>query len=421
MSILPVIDRRGEMGVGTLIIFISMLIVAAVAAGVLIQTTGGLQQRSIDTGAQAKAQISTALKVVDISATDGTKRSVRDFKEIVKLAPGSDPIKLSQLILSMSTYNSTATLNYRGADASLEKGNTGYNTWVAQEIGEIRDFNTTNAAPVSWNAWYDLNFDIDGDHNKSDMVIVCRDGAGFCPSIYDGKYLAFNMSSDPSSKIYVPLYYPNGSIADISAAPDTLGNDGTQIGTYSAYINTRGTTSSAWTLNAGQLVVFLNKTKLNEDLDDDSSDDYVVVNNTHAIFILSSVGEVPVSLGTDLRTPGAISVDTSITYGGTTYGTLLISGTTTYASAIDESVTFRVTPQQLNKGYFVAEYLEKSSNWVNGNIQTGDVVRLYFEAPRNIGEDEEVRITIIPKSGLPLRTIFVTPSVISTYNVHLYP
>ena len=100
------------MGVGTLIIFISLLLVAAVAAGVLIQTSGSLQQQALSTGAQATGQISTNAVALEVSATDGTSRSVNNFTMIMKLAPGSNPIQLSSTTLSAATSNTSQSFTY---------------------------------------------------------------------------------------------------------------------------------------------------------------------------------------------------------------------------------------------------------------------------------------------------------------------
>ena len=108
--------RRAEMGVGTLIIFIALLLVAAVAAGVLIQTAGSLQQRALATGTQATGQISTNAQTIEVSAVDGTT-TMENFSVIMKLAPGSNPIELGSVIYSLGTSNTTTTYIYNGNES----------------------------------------------------------------------------------------------------------------------------------------------------------------------------------------------------------------------------------------------------------------------------------------------------------------
>lgn len=98
------IMKKAQSGIGTLIIFIAMLLVAAVAAGVLIQTTGSLQNKALVTGTQASSQISTHIDVISISGTNGSSSSsIENVSFIVRLSAGSEQIDLKDLVTTIDT------------------------------------------------------------------------------------------------------------------------------------------------------------------------------------------------------------------------------------------------------------------------------------------------------------------------------
>lgn len=77
--------EKGEFGVGTLIIFIAMIIVAAVAATVLIQTAYILQQQAEETGSIARQDVATGFKVITIQ---GIREDIMYQNEDVGTAHG---------------------------------------------------------------------------------------------------------------------------------------------------------------------------------------------------------------------------------------------------------------------------------------------------------------------------------------------
>ena len=104
---------RGQVGIGTLIIFIALVLVAAVAAGVLINTADDLQTRASDTGADAQAQVSNQIDVV--SATGAVNNSangdsIDNVTLVVKKSPGSDPIDLNAATIEYTSSSSSETL-----------------------------------------------------------------------------------------------------------------------------------------------------------------------------------------------------------------------------------------------------------------------------------------------------------------------
>ena len=104
--------KKAEMGMGTLIIFIAMILVAAVAAGVLIATTNSLQNKALATGKSTTAEVGTSLNIVQVYGEDGTNQSLEEYNIVIKLNAGSDPIRFQDLLLTLNLNDGASEYNY---------------------------------------------------------------------------------------------------------------------------------------------------------------------------------------------------------------------------------------------------------------------------------------------------------------------
>ena len=117
-------DESAEVGIGTMIVFIASILVAAIAAGVLIGTSQKLQAKSMQTGNEAARGVSSGLMILDVdgvrSGTTGAD-PVDELEMWVTLAAGADPVDLSTMavFLSDGTNNlQITTCNPGGAVAA---------------------------------------------------------------------------------------------------------------------------------------------------------------------------------------------------------------------------------------------------------------------------------------------------------------
>ena len=131
-------DTQAQVGIGTLIIFIAMVLVAAVAAAVLIQTSGVLQQKAQATGKQATQEVSSNLIIKSIegvranNASAVTMSSTIDILKLrVGLNVGSAPVDVNQVVVSITDGTTANNLIYAAntksyASSGATNGSMGY-------------------------------------------------------------------------------------------------------------------------------------------------------------------------------------------------------------------------------------------------------------------------------------------------------
>lgn len=179
-------SKQGAQGIGTLIIFISMILVAAVAAGVLIQTASSLQSKALDVGTQAQERVVTNLDILQIYGDDASdhilQKDTDKIVTIVRLGAGSAPIKITDMQLKVDTKTTSTILRYKA-------GGIGNSTYFASDVtdGYIE---TGDVAQ--------LNFQLPVNITESEKMIV-----SFMPHTGSSVSVSFTTPSVMIDKIVV--------------------------------------------------------------------------------------------------------------------------------------------------------------------------------------------------------------------------
>jgi len=146
----------GSIGIGAMIVFMAMVLVAGIAASVLIQTSTRLEAQAMRSGQETIAEVSTGIAVFDVEGKIGTS-DLRDLAITVRARAGASDIDLNETTILITDGTTKALLTYYGwSDADL------FNASVDAD-GQL--FGTGN--------WSNLTNDYFG-------IIVLEDADGSC-------------------------------------------------------------------------------------------------------------------------------------------------------------------------------------------------------------------------------------------------
>lgn len=105
--------KKAEAGIGSLILFIALILVAATAAAVFIDTSSSLQGKALTSASNTQKAVSTRVQIIAAWGENATTSStISDLFMKIKLAPGSDAINLNNSIVGITTAANRQTYKF---------------------------------------------------------------------------------------------------------------------------------------------------------------------------------------------------------------------------------------------------------------------------------------------------------------------
>ena len=160
-------DDGASIGIGAMIVFIALILVAAVASTIIIKTAEELQQRAEATGDDTRDEISGKIQVVMayVSLADAEPATaVNEVTLVLRMAAGSDSTLISDITWMIVCDDGTATVD-------LNTGNLDDGTNVFAETLDGTVFTTGDSVTAGQTFTIVIDTDDDADDGAGNAVV----------------------------------------------------------------------------------------------------------------------------------------------------------------------------------------------------------------------------------------------------------
>ena len=129
-------NEYASIGIGSLIIFIAMIVTAGVTASVIFQTMDSMQQQALSTSQETIQDISTGLRINYISGYVNNSL-ITQMIFFVETIAGSDPVNLAETTVQLSDSETSSILHYDNTTFSSSVSNGLFGTVNSTNISNI--------------------------------------------------------------------------------------------------------------------------------------------------------------------------------------------------------------------------------------------------------------------------------------------
>ena len=175
----------GSIGIGAMIVFIALILVAAVASAVIIQTGEKLQQNAQQSGSDTQQEISGKISIITVWVGAQTA-AAEEITMVFELAPGSEPIA------DIAVHWAVICDDGAGTPAVVD--------------GDLSTATNLDTTPIANNVF------LPGETYMIDLVVGGAAGATCAPALNEEHSMV--ISANGGGSTYETLYYQSTTQGD---------------------------------------------------------------------------------------------------------------------------------------------------------------------------------------------------------------